>query len=48
MTQAPKPDLSEHEEEAAPFEDVMRKLLSAKPAPAKVPPADPVPPSKPD
>jgi len=35
MTQAPKPDLSEHEEEAAPFEDVMRKLLSAKPTPTK-------------
>lgn len=35
MTQTPKPDLSEHEEEGAPFEDVMRKLLAAKPAPKK-------------
>ena len=30
-----KPDLSEHEEEAAPFDDVMRKLLGAKPMPRK-------------
>jgi len=31
MTQTPKPDLSDHEEEAAPFDDVLRKLLAAKP-----------------
>jgi hypothetical protein len=30
MTDTPKPDLSEHEEEGAPFEDVMRKLLNLK------------------
>lgn len=35
MTQAPKPNLSEHEEEATLFDDVMRKLLDAKPAPKK-------------
>ena len=33
MTDTPKPDLSDHEEEAAPFDDVLRKLLAAKPAP---------------
>ena len=33
MTQTPKPDLSDHEEEEVPFEDVLRKLLGAKPAP---------------
>ena len=33
MTQPPKPDLSDHEEEAAPFDDVLRTLLAAKPAP---------------
>ena len=32
MTETSKPDLSEYEEEAAPFDDVMRKLLEAKPA----------------
>jgi hypothetical protein len=32
MTQPPKPDLSDHEEEATPFDDVMRQLLAAKPA----------------
>ena len=33
-----RPDLSEHEEEAEPFDDVMRKLLGAKPAPRKTHP----------
>ncbi len=33
MTKPPKPDLSDHEEEAAPFDDVLRTLLAAKPAP---------------
>ena len=37
MTSAPKPDLSEHEEEDTPFDDVMRKLLEAKPTPRKAP-----------
>ena len=32
MTHTPKPDLSEHDEEATPFDDVMRKLLDAKSA----------------
>lgn len=32
MVQARKPDLDEHEEEAIPFDDVMRKLLEAKPS----------------
>jgi hypothetical protein len=43
MTNAPKPDLSDHEEEAIPFDDVMRQLLTAKPAhrPAEPPPAKP-------
>lgn len=36
MTLAPKPCLSEHNEEGTPFDDVMRKLLEAKPAPKKV------------
>ena len=27
-----KPDLSEHEEEAVPFDEVMKKLVKAKPA----------------
>ena len=33
MTQPklPKPDLAEHEEEATPFDDVLRTLLAAKP-----------------
>ena len=35
MNQLPKPDLSEHDEEATPFDDVMRELLKAKPAPKK-------------
>ena len=48
MTQPPKPDLSEHEEEGAPFEDVMRKLLAAKPAAPKAPAPSPDPPPKPD
>lgn len=37
MTQTPKPDLSDHEEEAAPFKDVLRTLLAAKPAPRHAP-----------
>jgi hypothetical protein len=39
----PKPDLSEHEEEAEPFDDVMRKLLTAKPShkAAETPPPKP-------
>ena len=47
MTEYPKPDLSEHDEEVTPFDDVMRKLLEAKLAPKKAaakpepePPAD--------
>ena len=36
MTDTPKPDLSEHEEEAVPFDDVMRKLLEAKLVPKRV------------
>lgn len=43
MTKTPKPDLSEHEEEAAPFEDVMRKLLAAKPAHKPPSEAEPTP-----
>jgi hypothetical protein len=31
MTTTPKPDLSDHEEEATPFDDVLRKLMAAKP-----------------
>ncbi len=34
-TKTPKPDLSEHEEEAVPFDEVMQKLVKAKPAPKK-------------
>ena len=41
MTDTPKLDLSDHEEEAAPFDDVLRKLLAAKPAPRKAAPIDP-------
>ena len=37
MVQAPKPDLSVREEEAAPFVGVMHKLPSAKPALTKSP-----------
>ena len=37
QTQPPKPDLTEHEEEVAPFDDVLRRLLSAKPTPVKTP-----------
>lgn len=45
MPKAPdKPDLTEHEEEAVPFDDVLRKLLAAKPAPRKAP--DPQPQSR--
>ena len=39
--QAPKHDLSEHEEEQVPFDDVMRRLLSAKPVPKSSEPRDP-------
>ncbi len=35
MTQTPKPDLSEHEDEAVPFDEVMKKLVQAKPAQKK-------------
>ena len=37
MTTIPKPDLSEHDEEETPFDDVMRRLLEAKPAAPKLP-----------
>lgn len=37
MTQTPKPDLAEHEDEAVPFDQVMKKLLGAKPAPKTAP-----------
>ena len=43
----PKPDLSDHEEEATPFDDVMRKLLDAKPTPKEASAKD-APPSTPD
>ena len=43
MTNSEKPDLSDHEEEAAPFDDVLRKLLAAKPAPRKAAPVDQAP-----
>jgi isocitrate lyase len=36
MTETPKPDLSDYEEEAVPFEDVMRRLLEAKTQSKKV------------
>lgn len=35
MTKPSKPDLTEHEEEAVPFDEVMQKLVKAKPAPKK-------------
>ncbi len=35
MSQTPKPDLSEHEDEAIPFDQVIKKLVEAKPAPKK-------------
>jgi hypothetical protein len=41
-TQPPKPDLSVHEEESVPFDEVMKKLVEAKPAPKKPePPKEP-------
>lgn len=43
MTEPPKPDLTEHEEEAAPFDDVLSKLLSAKPAHEAAPGKQPTP-----
>jgi hypothetical protein len=47
---SPKPDLTEHEDAAVPFDDVLRQLLSAKPAvkPSEPTPAPPVPPSDDD
>ncbi len=33
MSQSPNLDLSEHDEEETPFDDVMRRLLEAKPTP---------------
>lgn len=33
MPKTPKPDLSEHEDEAVPLDDVLRTLLKAKPIP---------------
>jgi hypothetical protein len=39
MTEKPsKPDLTEYEEEETPLDDVLRRLLSAKPAPKPVEP----------
>ncbi len=35
MIQTPKPDLTEHEVEAVPFDQVMKKLIEAKPTPKK-------------
>lgn len=35
MPDKPKPDLSEHEEESVPFDDVLRRLLKAKPSHGK-------------
>jgi len=43
MTETPKPDLIEHEDEAVPFDEVMKKLIQAKPAPKK-----PEPPKQPN
>ena len=43
MTHTPKPDLTEHEDESVPFDEVMKKLVQAKPASKK-----PEPPKKPD
>jgi len=39
MPQTPKPDLSEHEEEAVSFDEIMQKLVKAKPAPKKIEPS---------
>jgi hypothetical protein len=35
MTQTPKPDISEHEEETVPFDEVMKRLVEAKSTPEK-------------
>jgi hypothetical protein len=35
MTDKPQPNLSEHEDEAVPFDEVIKKLVQAKPAPKK-------------
>ena len=43
MTQTGKSILSEHEEEAEPFDDVMRKLLGAKPVPKRRKEPGPIP-----
>jgi hypothetical protein len=32
MTKPPKPDLSEYEEERVPLDDVLKRLVEAKPA----------------
>jgi len=41
MTEKPsKPDLTEYEEEETPLGDVLRRLLSAKPAPKEPEPKD--------
>jgi hypothetical protein len=37
ITYTPKPDLSKHEEEVIPFDDVLRRLLEAKPQKAEPP-----------
>ena len=36
MPETPKPDLSEHEEEVVPIDNVLRRLLEAKPRTKKV------------
>lgn len=36
MNTKPKPDLTEHEEEAVPFDEVMKKLVEAKPVAKKL------------
>jgi hypothetical protein len=41
MNQTPKPDLTEHEEEIIPFDDVIKKLVEAKPAPKSPEPPKP-------
>ena len=37
MTNQPKSNLSEHDKEAIPVDDVMRKLIDAKPTPKRAP-----------
>jgi len=49
MTDTPKPDLAEHEEETVPLDDVLRQLLNAKPAIKQQEPASPdTPPAPPE